>query len=69
MMTLSCFEHKMQFYCVKMEFQKIANFLNTTPDHKEQKQDLLLKSVLKFMIKQKKIITVLINRLEPKHQC
>ena len=52
-----------------MEFQKIANFLNTTPDHKEQKQDLLLKSGLKFMIKQKKIITVLINKLEPKHQC
>ena len=25
----------MEFYCIKMEFQKIANFLDTTPDDKD----------------------------------
>ena len=25
----------MKFYCIKMEFQKIANFLNTTSHDKE----------------------------------
>ena len=34
-MILNCFEYKIQFYCIKMEFQKIANFLGTTLDDKE----------------------------------
>ena len=50
-----------------MEFQKIANFLDTTSADKVY-QDLLLKNGLKFMISQKKI-TMLIKKLESKHQC
>ena len=34
-MILDCFEHKMWHYCIKMEFQKIANFLDTTSDYKD----------------------------------
>ena len=34
-MTLHCFEHKMQHHCLKMEFQKIVNFLETTSDDKD----------------------------------
>ena len=34
-MTLDCFEHKMQHHCIKMEFQKIVNFLDTTSDDKD----------------------------------
>ena len=32
---LSGFEPKMWHHCIKMEFQKIANFLNTTSDDKD----------------------------------
>ena len=34
-MILDCFEHKMWHHFIKMEFQKIANFLDTTSDDKE----------------------------------
>ena len=34
-MTLDCCEHKMLHHCIKMEFQKIANFLDTTSDDKD----------------------------------
>ena len=34
-MTLDCFEHKFYFLCIKMEFQKIVNFLDTTSDDKD----------------------------------
>ena len=34
-MLLNCFEHKMWYYCIKMEFQRIMNFLNTTSDDKD----------------------------------
>ena len=34
-MTLDCFEHKMWHHCIKMEFQKIVNFLDTTSDDKD----------------------------------
>ena len=39
-MTLDCFEcntieHKMCHYCIKMEFKKIVNFLDTTSDDKD----------------------------------
>ena len=34
-MTLDCFEHKMWHQCIKMEFQKIANFLDKISDDKD----------------------------------
>ena len=34
-MILDCFEHKLYFLCMKMEFQKIVNFLDTTADDKD----------------------------------
>ena len=34
-MTLDCFEHKMWHHCIKMEFQKVANFLGTASDDKD----------------------------------
>ena len=34
-MILDCFEHKKWYHCVKMEFQKITNFLNATSDNKD----------------------------------
>ena len=34
-MILNCFEHEFDFLCIKMEFQKIANFLDTTSDDKD----------------------------------
>ena len=34
-MTLDCFEDKFYFHCIKMEFQKIVNFLDTTFDDKD----------------------------------
>ena len=33
-MSLDCFEHECNSYCIKLEFQKIVNFLNTTPNDK-----------------------------------
>ena len=34
-MTWDCFEHKMWHHCIQKEFQKIANFLDTTCDDKD----------------------------------
>ena len=34
-MTSDCFEHKMWHDCIKMEFPKIVNFLDTTSDDKK----------------------------------
>ena len=34
-MILDCFEHKMWHQCIKMKFQKIKNFLDTTSDDKD----------------------------------
>ena len=34
-MILDCFEYKFYFYCIKMEFQKITNFLDKTSDNKD----------------------------------
>ena len=33
-MTLDCLENKICHYCIKIEFQKIANFLDITSDDK-----------------------------------
>ena len=34
-MILDCFEHKMWYHFIKMENQKIVNFLDTTSDDKD----------------------------------
>ena len=52
---------------MKLEFQKIANFLNTTSDDKNIPK-FVTKNGLKFMINQKEI-TMLTKKLELKHQC
>ena len=50
-----------------MEFQKIRNFLDATSDDKDLPR-FVTKNGLKFLISQKKI-TMLIKKLELKHQC
>ena len=66
-MTLDRCEHKMLHHCIKMEFQKIANFLDTTSDDKDLPR-FVTKNVLKFMINQKET-TMLTKKLESKDQC
>ena len=51
---------------IKMEFQKIINFLNTDSD--ENLPRFVAKNGLKFMINQEEI-TLLMMKLESKHQC
>ena len=34
-MTLDCFEYKFYFLCIKMEFQKVTNFLDINSDNKD----------------------------------
>ena len=48
---------------MRLEFQKIINLLDISPDDK----GLLLKNGMKYTINQK-IITMLIKKLELKHQ-
>ena len=65
-MILDCFEYKVYFLCIKMEFQKLLNFLDTTTND----EDLLrfvTKNGLKFMINQKEI-TMVTKKLKLKHQ-
>ena len=50
-----------------MEFQKILNFIDTTSDNKNLLK-FVTKNGLKFMINHKEI-TMLIKKLELKHQC
>ena len=52
---------------MKMEFQKITNFLDITSDDKDLPK-FVTKNGLKFMINQKEI-TMLIKKLELKLQC
>ena len=52
---------------MKMEFQKITNFLDITSDDKDLPK-FVTKNGLKFMINQKEI-TMLIKKLKLKHQC
>ena len=35
LMILDCFECKFYFFCIKMEFEKIVNFLDITSDNKD----------------------------------
>ena len=51
---------------IKMEFQKIVNFLNTNSD--ENLPRFVTKNGYKFMINQEEI-TMLIKKVESKHQC
>ena len=60
------FEHKMWHHCIKMEFEKILNFLDTTSDDKDLPR-FVTKNRSKFMINQKKI-TTLTQKLESKPQ-
>ena len=66
-MTLDCFERKMSHHCIKMEFQKITDFLNKISDDKYLPR-FVTKSRLKFVIIQEEI-TMLTQKLELKHQC
>ena len=66
-MILSRFEHKCNSYCIKMEFQEIVNFLNTTPINKNLPK-FATKNGSKFMINQKEI-TALTKKLKLKFQC
>ena len=66
-MILNCFEHEFDFLCIKMEFQKITNFLHTTSDDKDFPR-FVTKNGLKFMISQEEI-TMSIKKLELKRQC
>ena len=62
LMILDYFEYKFYFLCIKMEFQKITNFLNITFDNKDLPK-FVTKNGLKFMINHKEI-TMLIKKLE-----
>ena len=58
---------KLQYHCIKMEFQKIVNLLVTTSDDKDL-PGFVLKNGFKFIINQEKI-TMQAKKLELKHQC
>ena len=51
-MILDCLEHKKWHHCIKMEFQKISSFLDTTSDGKDLPK-FGTKNGLKFMIRKK----------------
>ena len=44
-MILDCFEYKFYFSCIKMEFQKIVNFLDTTSDNKDLPRSVTKKRI------------------------
>ena len=44
---LDCFEHRFYFLCIKIEFQKILNFLDTTFDDKDLPR-FVIKTWIKF---------------------
>ena len=67
LMILNCFEHKMKFYCIKMEFQKIANFLDTTLNDKKLPKFATKKWIEVYDQSEK--IAVLTKKLESKRQC
>ena len=64
MTTLNIFE---SLLCIRMEFRKIVNFLDTNSDDKDLPL-FVTKNGLKFMINQEEM-TTLIKTLELKHQC
>ena len=66
-MTWDYFNTKWNFHCIKMEFQKIVNLLDTISDDKDL-QRFVAKNGLKFMINQKEI-TMSTKKSELKLQC
>ena len=54
-------------YCIKIEFQKIVNFLDTNSDDKDLPRFVIKKWIEVY--DQLKEITMLIKKLESKHQC
>ena len=66
-MTLGCFEHKTWHHCIKIEFQKIANFLDTTPDDMDSPRFVTKKWIEVFDQSEK--IATLTKKLELKRQC
>ena len=66
LMILDCFRCNL-FLCIRMEFQKIVNFLDTTSDDNDLPK-FVTKNGLKFMINQKEI-RMLTKKLELNHQC
>ena len=58
---------KFYFLCLKMEFQNITNFLDITSGDNNL-PTFVTKNGLKFMVNQEEI-TMLIKKLELKHQC
>ena len=54
-------------YCIKIEFQKIVNFLDTNSDDKDLPRFVIKKWIEAY--DQLKEITMLIKKLESKHQC
>ena len=64
---LDCFEHRFYFLCIKIEFQKILNFLDTTFDDKDLPR-FVIKTWIKFYDQSEKI-TTLTKKSELKHQC
>ena len=55
-MMLDYFGYKFYFLCMKMEFQKITNFLDISSNNKDLPK-FVTKNGLKFMINQKEIMT------------
>ena len=68
-MTLNYFEQKVKCnsYCIKMEFQKIVNFLNTAPNDKNIPKFATKKWIEVYDQSEK--ITILTKKLELKLQC
>ena len=66
-MTLNCFEDKFYFLYIKMEFQKVTNFLDTTSDDKDLTR-FVTKKWIEVMINQEER-TILTKKLELKRQC
>ena len=64
---LDCFEHRFYFFCIKIEFQKILNFLDTTYDDTDLPR-FVIKTWIKFYDQSEKI-TTLTKKSELKHQC
>ena len=66
-MTLDCFKHQVWHYCMKMEFQKISDFLVTTSDDKDLPRFATKKWIEVYDQSEK--IAVLTKKLESKRQC
>ena len=59
---------KCDFYCIKMEFQKIVTLLDTTSDDKDLPR-LVTKKCIEVYDQSGKKVTLSTKKLELKHQC